>query len=158
MTPEEAVAIACDRCVTAASLLAAARLPGDADDRAVGRELAASVVCGWADETSLGSADATGINVRERGETTAVRVRWTDVAASIRPGLREPGVAERLAEVYERYVTAATGTSVADRLGAKAASAELAQLRRSVLARGREGVPFQQSLFPAPPTRGRSLA
>lgn len=158
MTPEEAVAIACDRCVTAASLLAVTRLPVDADDRAVGRALAAGVVCGWADETSVGSADAKGINVRERGETTAVRVRWTEVAASIRPGLREPGVAERLTEVYERYSTAAASTSVAARLAVKAASAELAQLRRHVLARGREGVPFQQSLFPPPPTRGRSLA
>jgi hypothetical protein len=158
MTPEEAVVIACYRCVTAASLLAATQLPVDADDRAIGRALAASVVCGWADETSVGSADAAGINVRERGETTAVRVRWTEVAASIRPGLREPGVAERLAEVYERYAAAATVTSVGARLEAKAASAELAQLRRQILARGREGVPFQQSLFPAPPTRGRSLA
>ena len=158
MTPEEAIAVACDRCVTAASLLAAAQLPVDADDREIGRALAAGVVCGWADETSAGSADATGINVRERGETTAVRVRWTQVAASIRPGLREPGVAERLAEVYERYVTAATATSVAARLAARAASAELAQLRRHVLSRARDGVPFQQSLFPPPPTRGRSLA
>ena len=152
------MAIACDRCVTAASLLAAARLPIDADDRTIGLALAGGVVCGWADETSVGSADATGISVRERGETTAIRVRWSDVAASIRPGLREAGVAERLAEAYERYVTAATGTSVGDRLAAKAASAELAQLRRAVLARSREGVPFQQSLFPTPPTRGRSLA
>lgn len=158
MTPDEAVAIACDRCVTVASLLAVTRLPVDADDRAVGRALAAGVVCGWADETSVGSADATGINVRERGETAAVRVRWSEVAASIRPGLREPGVAERLAEVYERYTAAATATSVAARLEAKVASAELAQLRRHVLAHGRAGVPFQQSLFPPPPTRGRSLA
>jgi hypothetical protein len=158
MTPEEAVVIACDRCVTAASLLAATRLPVDADAGAIGRALAAGVVCGWADETSVGSADAAGINVRERGETTSTRVRWTEVAASIRPGLREPGVAERLAEVYERYAVSVAGTSVAARLEAKAASAELAQLRRQVLARGRQGVPFQQSLFPAPPTRGRSLA
>lgn len=158
MTPEEAVAIACDRCVTAASLLAAAQLPVDADDRTIGRALAAGVVCGWADETSMGSADANGINVRERGETTAVRVRWTQIAAAIRPGLHEPGVAERLAEVYERYVTAATATSVAARLTARAASAELAQLRRHVVSRARDGVPFQQSLFPPPPTRGRSLA
>lgn len=158
MTPEEAVAVACERCVTAASLLAATQLPVDADDRALGRTLAAGVVCGWADETSVGSADATGISVRERGDTTAVRVRWTEVAASIRPGLREPGVAERLAEVYGRYAAAATATSVAARLEAKAASAELAQLRRHVLARGRGGVPFQQSLFPPTPTRGRSLA
>lgn len=158
MTPEEAVAIACDRCVTAASLLAAVQLTVDADDRTVGSALAAGVVCGWADETSVGSADATGINVRERGDTTAVRVRWTQVASAIRPGLREPGIAERLAEVYERYVTAATATSVAARLEARAASAELAQLRRQVLERSRDGVPFQQSLFPPPPTRGRSLA
>lgn len=158
MTPEEAVAIACHRCVTAASLLAAAQLPDDADDRAIGRALAAGVVCGWADETSVGSADATGINVRERGEIPAVRVRWTQVAAAIRPGLCEPGIAERLAEVYERYVIAATATSIAARLAARAASAELAQLRRHVLSRARDGVPFQQSLFPTPPTRGRSLA
>ena len=158
MSPEEAVAVACDRCVTAASLLAAAQLPVDADDRTIGHALAAGVVCGWADETSVGSADATGINVRERGESAATRVRWTRLAGVIRPGLREPGVVERLAEVYERYVTAATATSIAARLEAKAASAELAQLRREVLARGRDGVPFQQSLFPPPPTRGRSLA
>lgn len=155
MTPEEAVVIACDRCVTAASLLAAAQLPVDADDRTIGSALAAGVVCGWADETSVGSADATGINVRERGDTTAIRVRWTQIPSAIRPGLREPGIAERLAEVY---VTAATATSVAARLEARAASAELAQLRRHVLERSRDGVPFQQSLFPPPPTRGRSLA
>lgn len=158
MTPAEAVAIGCERCVTAASMLAVTRLPVDADDRTVGRALAAGVVCGWADETSVGSADATGIKVRERGETTAVRVDWAEVASWVRPGLREPAVAERLAEVYERYVAAATATSVAARLEAKAASAELAQLRRHVLARGRDGVPFQQSLFPPPPTHGRSLA
>lgn len=158
MTPEEAVAIACDRCVTAASLLAAARLSLDGDDRAIGRVLAAGVVCGWADATSVGSADAKGINVRERGATAAVRVTWAQVAAAVRPGLHEPGVAERLAEVYGRYVASATATSVAARLDAKAASAELAQLRRHVLARSRDRVPFQQSLFPLPPTRGRSLA
>lgn len=158
MSPEEAIAIACDRCVTAASLLAAAQLAVDADDRSIGHVLAAGVVCGWTDETSVGSADATGINVRERGESTAIRVRWTQIAAAIRPGLREPGIAARLAEVYERYVSASTATSVAARLEARAASAELAQLRRHVFDRARMGVPFQQSLFPSPPTRGRSLA
>lgn len=158
MSPEEAVAIACDRCVTAASLLAAARLPAGADDRSIGGSLAAGVVSGWADATSVGSADATGIVVRDRGEGTSVRVRWTQVAAAIRPGLYEPGVAERLTDVYERYVAAATSTSVAARLEARAASAELAQLRRDVIARGRDAAPFQLSLFPPPPTRGRSLA
>lgn len=159
MSPEKAVAVACDRCVTAASLLAAARLPIDADDVRVGRALAAGVVCGWADETSVGSADARGVTVRDRGERAVLRVRWTQIAAAIRPGLREPGAAERLAEVYQRYVAAATATSVAARLDARAASAELAQLRRHVLARGRDGVPVQQSLFPElPTTRGRSLA
>lgn len=158
MSPEEAVALACTRCVTAASLLGAARLAAGADDRTLGRALAAGVVCGWADETSVGTADATGISVRERGEAVATRVQWAQVAAAIRPGLREPGIAERLSEVYGRYVAAATNTSVAARLEAKAATAELAQLRREVLERGREGVPFQQSLFPAPSTRGRSLA
>lgn len=158
MTPEEAVAIACARCVTAASLLAAAQLPVDADERAVGRVLAAGVVCGWADETSVGSADATGITVRERLDGTATRLRWTQLAVAIRPGLRAPGVAERLAEVYERYVSEATGTRVADRLAARVASAELAQLRRMVLDVAAERVPVQQSLFPEPPTRGRSLA
>jgi len=158
MTPEQAVAIACDRCVTAASLLAAAQLPLDADDRAVGRVFAAGVVCGWADETSVGSADATGINVRERREATAIRVRWSQIAEVVLPGLRAPGVAERLAEVYARYVGAATSTRVADRLAARVASAELAQVRRMVLDVAAERLPVQQSLFPDPPTRGRSLA
>lgn len=158
MSPEDAVAIACDRCVTAASLLAAACLPASADDRSIGGSLAAGVVSGWADATSVGSADAAGIIVRDRSEGTSVRVRWTQIAAAIRPGLHEPGVAERLTDVYERYVAAATATSVAARLEARAASAELAQLRRDVIARGRDSTPLQLSLFPPPPNRGRSLA
>lgn len=158
MTPDEAVAVACDRCVTAASMLAASRLPVDADDRALGRVLADGVVCGWADHTSVGAADARGIAVRERGDTVALRVRWTEVAAALRTGLGEPGVAERLAEVYERYVAAATDTSVAGRLAARVASTELAQLRRRVLDACHAGTPVQQSLFPTPPSRGRSLA
>ena len=158
MTPEEAVVVACERCVTAASLLAAARLGVDADDRSVGRALAAGVVCGWADHSSMGSADAAGITVRERGSAVSVRVRWSDVAAALRPALREQGVAERLASAYARYVEAATDTSVASRLAARAASAELAQVRRRVLDRCRGAVPVQQSLFPPPPSRGRDLA
>jgi len=158
MTPEEAVVVACERCVTATSLLAAARLSVDADDRTLGRTLAAGVVCGWADHASMGSADAAGVTVRERESAVAVRVRWSDVAAALRPGLREPGVAEQLADAYERYVEAATGTSVANRLAARAASAELAQVRRRVLDRCRGAVPVQQSLFPPPPSRGRDLA
>lgn len=158
MTPEEAVVVACERCVTAASLLAAARLPVDADDRTIGRTLAAGVVCGWADHTSVGSADATGVNVRERGSAVAVRVRWSDMAAALRLGLREPGLAAQLADAYSRYVRAATDTSVASRLGARAATAELAQIRRRVLDRCRRGVPVQQSLFPPSPSRGRDLA
>jgi hypothetical protein len=158
MTPEEAVAVACERCVTAASMLAASRLSVDADDRTVGRVLADGVVCGWADHTSVGSADAKGITVRQRGELAGIPVRWTQVAAALRPGLREPGVAARLDEVYERYVAAATDTSVAGRLAARVASTELAQLRRRVLDGCRAGAPVQQSLFPTPPSRGRSLA
>lgn len=158
MTPEEAVAIACDRCVTAASMLAAVRLPVDADDRALGRALAAGVVCGWADHSSVGTADARGIAVRVRGETVAVRVSWSDVAAALRPGLRDPGIAQRLADAYGRYVASATANDVSSRLTARAASAELAGLRRQVLERGRTGVAVQMSLFPPPPSRGRSLA
>ena len=158
MTPEEAVVVACERCVTAASLLAAARLSVEADDRTVGRTLAAGVVCGWADHASIGSADGAGITVRERGSAVAVRVRWSDVAAAVRPGLREPAIAEQLAGAYERYVEAAADTSVASRLAARAASAELAQVRRRVLDRCRGAVPVQQSLFPPPPSRGRDLA
>jgi hypothetical protein len=158
MTLEEAIAAASDRCVTAASLLAAARLAVDADDRAIGRALASGVVCGWADHRLTGSADATGITVRERDAATAVRVLWSQVAAAIRPGLREPGTAQRLATTYGRYVEAAIDTSVAGRLAARAASAGLAQLRRHILNRALTGTPVQQSLFPPPPSRGRSLA
>jgi len=158
MTPEEAVAVACDRCVTAASLLAASRLPATADDAAIGRALASGVVCGWADHATVGSADAAGITVRQRGDATAVRVRWRQVAAAVRPGLRAPGTAQSLAATYDRYVTAATDPSVAGRLAARAASAELAQIRRLIIDRALTGVPVQQSLFPPPPSRGRSLA
>lgn len=158
MTPDEAVVVACERCVTAASLLAAARLGVDADDRTLGRTLAAGVVCGWADHASVGSADAAGITVRERGSAVPVRVRWSDIAAALRPGLREPGIAEQLADAYDRYVKTATNTSVASRLAARAASAELAQVRRRVLDRCHSAVPVQQSLFPPPPSRGRDLA
>jgi hypothetical protein len=158
MTPEEAVAVACDRCVTAASMLAVTRLPVDADDRTIGRVLAAGVVCGWADHTSVGSADARGITVRQRSESVALRVTWTEVAAALRPGLREPGVAKRLSDAYSRYVATATDTRVSARLAARVASAELAQLRRQILERCQTGVAVQQSLFPAAPSRGRSLA
>jgi hypothetical protein len=158
MTPEQAVALACDRCVTAASLLAAARLPVDADDVALGRALASGGVCGWADHASAGSADAAGITVRERGAPTVLRVRWTQVAAAIRPGLRERGTAQRLAVAYGRYVEAAIDTSVGGRLAARAASAEFAQVRRHILNRAFTGAPVQQSLFPPSPSRGRSLA
>lgn len=158
MTPDEAVLIACDRCVTASSLLAASRLPVDADDRAIGRTLAAGVVSGWADHISSGSADATGITVRDRSGAAPLRVRWTQVAAALRPGLHEPGAAEHLAAAYARYVETAPDTSVASRLTARVAAAELAQARRQILDRCRDGVPVQQSLFPLPPNRGRSLA
>ena len=158
MTPEDAVAVACDRCVTAASLLAAARLPVTADDNAIGRVLSNGVVSGWADHATVGSADATGIAVRERGAATAVRVRWTQVAAAIRPSLHEPGTAQRLATVYGRYVEASLDTSISGRLTGRTAAAELAQVRRGILARAFAGVPVQQSLFPPPPSRGRGLA
>ena len=158
MTPDDALQIACDRCVTAGSLLAAGRLPVHADDQTIGRTLAAGVVSGWADSASSGSADATGITVRERGGAVAQRVRWVDVATAIRPGLREPGITARLEAAYERYVAAATATSVTSRLTARVAAAELAQVRRHILDRCREEVPIQQCLFPAPSARGRSLA
>jgi hypothetical protein len=158
MTPEEAIAVACDRCVTAASMLAVARLPVDADRRTVGRSLATGVVCGWADHTSTGTADARGISVRERGASAGIQVRWDQVAAALLPSLRQPGIAQRLAEVYGRYVAAANDMSVSGRLSAQVASAELAQLRRRVLERCRSDAPVQQSLFPPPPSRDRSLA
>lgn len=158
MTPEDAVAVACDRCVTAASLLAASRLPITADDTAIGKTLAAGVVCGWADHATVGFADATGITVRERGAATTVAVRWTQVAAAVRAGLHEPGTASRLAGAYARYAAGSTDASVAARLVARTASAELAQIRRFVLDRAFTGVPIQQSLFLLPSPRGRSLA
>ena len=158
MTPEDAALVAIDRCVNSSSLLAAARLADDASDREVGRALASSVVCGWADHTSIGSADATGITVRERGSSEAIRVRWSAVAAALRPALRDTGLAERLADVYGRFVSANSGGSVAGRLAARAAAAELAQVRRQLLDRCYAAVPAQQSLFPPPPTRGRDLA
>jgi len=155
MTPAEALAIACERCVTAATLLAASRLPAGTDDASVGRTLASGVVCGWADPDSVGTADARGISVRGRGQDTSLRVTWTQVAAALRPALREPGVGDRLADAYRRYVAAATDRSVAGRLDARAATAELAQTRRAVLDRYR-AAPEQQTLFPIPPTRGPS--
>lgn len=158
MTREEAISIACAQCVDAASMLAAIHLGIDADDEAVARALAASVVCGWGDHVSSGTADARGIVVQPKGESVAYRVRWTEAAAVIGPALRAPGVAERLDEVYRRYVDAATGTRVADRLSARVASAELAQVRRNVLDLAAQRLPVQQSLFPDPPARGRSLA
>ena len=158
MTPEEAVLVAVERCVTAPSLLAAAHLPADADDGTLARTLAAGVVCGWADHTSVGSADARGITVRERGSAAAVPVRWTALAAAIRPALRESALTERLADTNTRYAHAAIDTTVAARLTARATAAELAQVRRLLLDRCHAAVPVQQSLFPPPPTRGRDLA
>lgn len=158
MTREEAIAIACTQCVDAASMLAAVHLGIAADEDAVAQALAASVVCGWRDHVSTGTADARGIVVQPNGETVAYRVRWTEVAAVIGPALRAPGVAERLDDVYRRYVEAATGTRVADRLATRVASAELAQVRRSVLDLAAQRLPVQQSLFLDPPARGRTLA
>ena len=158
MTRDEAVAIACERCVTVATMLAAARLPIDADDQEVGRVLAAGVVCGWADDASVGSADARGITVRERGGVAAIPVRWSQVAALVRPALRQPGVADRLTELYGRYVAAATDTSVASRLGARAASGELASMRCELLELAHARAPVQQALFALPPMRARPLA
>ena len=158
MTRDEAVAVACEHCVDAASMLAAVSLGLDADDDAMAKALAASDVCGWSDLGSSGTADGRGIVVQPRGESVAYRVRWTEVAAWVGPALRAPGVAERLDEVYDRYVQAATGTRVADRLAARVASAELAQARRRVLDLAAHRLPVQQSLFPDPPARGRSLA
>jgi hypothetical protein len=157
MKPEEALLVALERCVNASALLAAARLPADADDKAVGRTLAAGVVCGWADHTSAGAADANGITVRDRGSSLTVRVRWSAVAAVLRPALREPGVAERLADIYGRYAQAACDATVAGRLSARATAAELAQARRQVIDHCRAAVPVQQSLFPPTSTRGRDL-
>lgn len=158
MSPDDAVLIAVERCVTASALLAASRLRAEADDTTVGRTLAASVVSGWADHTSTGTADATGITVRERGSAGGVSVRWSAVAAVLRPALRDPGLADRLADVYGRYARAAGATTVSGRLAAHATAAELAQIRRQVIDRCRDAAPIQLSLFPPPPTRGRDLA
>lgn len=158
MTRDEAVAIACEHCVDAASMLAAISLGIEAEDDAMAKAFAASVVCGWSDLGSSGTADARGIVVQPTGETVAYRVRWTEVAAFVGPALRSPGIAERLDEVYERYVEAAAGTTVAQRLAARVASAEFAQARRRVLDLAVHRLPVQQSLFPEPPARGRSLA
>lgn len=151
MTRDEAIAVACEHCVDAASMLTAASLGLDADHHAIASALAATVVCGWSDLDSTGTADARGVVVQPKGETVAYRVRWTEVASWIAPALRAPDVAERLAAVFERYVDAATGTSVSQRLAARVASAELAQARRHVLDLAAERMPVQQSLFPAPP-------
>lgn len=158
MTPEEAVLVAVERCVTASSLLAASHLSTDADDGTVARTLAAGVVCGWADHTSVGSADARGITVRERGGAVVVPVRWSALAAAVRPALRDRALTQRLADTYTRYARAAGSTTVAERLTARATAAELAQVRRQLLDRCHSAVPVQQSLFPPPPTRGRDLA
>ena len=158
MTPEDAVLIACERCVTANSLLAVSRLSRDADDRMIGRMLASGVVSGWADHLSSGTADAKGIVVRDRSGAPATRISWLQVAAALRPALQDVAALTHLAECYGRYVAAATDTSAASRLSARVATAELAQARRQILDRCRDGVPVQQSLFPLPPTRGRSLA
>ena len=158
MTRDEAIATACEHCVDAASMLAAVRLGLNADDDATAHALASSVVCGWSDINSSGTADARGVVVQPKGESVAYRVRWSEVAAWIGPALRAPGVAERLDTVYERYAEAATGTSVSQRLAARVASAELAQTRRHVLELAAHRMPVQQSLFPEPPARGRSLA
>jgi hypothetical protein len=158
MNREEAIAAACEHCVDAASMLAGVSLGVDADTDAMAHALAASVVCGWSDLASSGTADARGIVVQPKGESIAYRVRWSEVAAWVGPALRAPGIAERLDEVYERYVEAATGTSVSHRLAARVASAELAQARRQVLDLAAHRMPVQQSLFADPPVRGRSLA
>lgn len=157
MTREEAIALACEHCVDAASMLTAASLGLDVDHHAIASALSATVVCGWSDLDSSGTADARGIVVKPKGEKVAFRVRWAEAASWIAPALRAPGVSERLAEVFERYVDAATGTSVSQRLAARVASAELAQVRRHVLDLAAERMPVQQSLFPGPPG-GRSLA
>jgi hypothetical protein len=155
---DEAISIASDRCVTASALLAAVGLPVDADDRQIGRVLAAGVVSGWSDPVSIGTADARGIVVRSRTEPVPIRVSWTEVAANVRTGLQAEGFAGRLRSAYERYVRAATSPSVAARLEARVASAELAALRREVIDRATAGGSQQLSLFasiPAPTSTDR---
>ena len=158
MNREEVIAIACMHCVDAAAMLAAVHLGIEADDYDVAHALAESVVCGWGDLASTGRADARGIVVQPKGETVAYQVRWTEVAAVIGPALRSPGVAEQLDEVYRRYVDAAASTRVTDRLAARVASAELAQVRGNVLDLAAQRLPVQQSLFPDRRARSRTPA
>lgn len=157
MTPDDALAVACDRCVTAATLLAGVRVLDGTDDQ-LALVLASSSVCGWSDHVSKGSADPHGITVYERNRPEAVHVRWRQVASVIRRGLSEPHLAERLVDTYGRYVAATTDPSISGRLATQVASAELAQVRRLVIEGGFAATPVQQTLFRLPPCRGRSLA
>lgn len=157
MTPDEALAVACDRCLSPAALLAVARLAPDVDDHRAGKAMAAAGTAGWADHRTVGSATPEGINVRDRATRVTVRVEWGQVAAMVRAGLAEPGTSERLTRTFARYQAATGDPSAAGRLAAKAAAVELAQVRHLVLDRARGVVPVQQSLFGRPPTHARSL-
>jgi hypothetical protein len=160
MTYDDALRAACENCVTAASLLAAARhLEEDAyaADVAVGRILASGVVCGWAGPSTSGHADATGVVVTARtGDREPVRVRWRDIAEVVTRALDHDRTT-RLAPAYRRYADAVTaGTRDRDRLQARAATVELTQLRTEIIVAGLDRHPAQQSLFPHLTTaRGR---
>jgi len=157
VTPDDALAVACDRCVTAATLLAGARAL-DGTDEQLALVLANSSVSGWSDHATKGSADPYGITVYERNRSEAVHVGWRQVASVIRRGMSEPRLVERLVETYERYVATATDPSISGRLATQVASAELAQVRRLVIEDGFAATPVQQTLFRLPPCRGRGLA
>lgn len=160
MTHDDALRAACENCVTAATLLAAARHLNEdphASDAAVGRILAGGVVCGWANPSTSGHADGSGVVVTPRtGDRAPVRVRWRDIAEVVTRAL-DPGRTQRLTSAYRRYTGAVTAdTTAGDRLQAHAATIELAQLRREIIAAGLDTRPAQQSLFPHLTTaRGR---
>jgi hypothetical protein len=160
MTGDEALRAACENCVTAASLLAAARhLDKDphASDATIARILASGVVCGWAGPATSGHADGRGVTVVARGHgNERVRVRWRDIAEVVSRALDDDRTA-RLAAAYHRYTDAVTaGTRTRDRLQARVATVELTQLRAEILAVGLDAGPAQQSLFtPLTTARGR---
>jgi hypothetical protein len=157
MTGDDALQAACHHCTTAAALLAVAdaiaRDP-TADTRAIARLLATGVVAGWADDETFGAADARGITVTDRRERVATRVSWTDVAVVVRRGVAAVG-RHRIAAAYGRYIHAAIAGTGTGRLRWRASAAELAQLRRDVIALGLSASIGQPTLFDLPTSSAR---
>ena len=135
-----ALAAACCHAVSGATLLVVVDATHDEDAARLGERLGRSVVTKWADATSTGRADHTGITVATQDP---VHVSWTEVAAVILRGLTPPRKAQL--EALSAQVNRRDAHRPDHPRGLALVRDELEQLRVAVLASGLPATPDLRS-------------